>query len=83
MATNATTTLRVPVELRDRIARIANERAVSMSDVVSDAIDRVNRDQWWASVGDALDSMTVAEGANYRRETEGLDRSASDGLYDD
>lgn len=75
-----TTTLRVPVDLRDEIARLAEERGTSMLEVVTDAIHRLTRDEWWAGVHDALDQMTPDEVAGYRSESEQLDGAAADGL---
>jgi predicted transcriptional regulator len=79
MAAVETTTLRVPVELRDEIARIAEERGTTMLDVVSDAIHRLTRDEWWATVHAALE-MSDEEAAGYRREAELLDNATADGL---
>lgn len=75
-----TTTLRVPVELRNEIARLAEERGSTMLDVVTDAIQRLTRDQWWDSVHAALDDMTPEDVAAYRLESDQLDRTAADGL---
>jgi len=75
-----TTTLRVPIGLRDEIALIADQRGTTMLDVVSDAIHRLGRDQWWDSVHHALDGMTEADRAGYEREAEALDDTAGDGL---
>lgn len=80
MSTSETTTLRVPVKLRDEIARIAEERGTTMLDVVADAIHRLSRDEWWATVHAALDEMSDEEAAEYRREADVLDNAASDGL---
>jgi predicted DNA-binding protein len=44
MATAETTTLRVPVELRDEIARLAEERGSTMLEVVTDAVHSLTRD---------------------------------------
>ena len=80
MAPAPTATLRVPVELRDEIARIAEERGTTMLDVVTDAIHRVGRDQWWDSVHDSLDQMTPDGAADYQAEAAQLDNAAADGL---
>ncbi len=77
-----TTTLRVPNELRDEIARIAQERGSTMVEVVSDAVHRLGRDDWWSSVHDSLDQLTPNEAASYQAESQELDRAASDGLGD-
>jgi len=81
MAPVETTTLRVPVELRDEIARIAGRRGTTMLDVVTDAIHRLSRDEWWDTVHSALDQMSDDEAAAYRRDTEGFDAAAGDGIH--
>jgi arylsulfatase A-like enzyme len=80
MAPAETTTLRVPVELRDEIARLAEKRGTTMLDVVTDAIHRLTRDQWWDTVHDMLDEMTPEEAAEYQAGTRQLDAAAADGL---
>ncbi len=83
MAPNETTTLRVPTELRDEIARIANERGTTMLEVVSDAVHRLSREQWWTTVHEAIDDMTTEEIAAYQAEVGALDGTAGDGLRED
>lgn len=79
--TKTTATLRVPSELRDEIARIAEQRGTTMLEVVTDAVHRLGRDEWWSSVRDALDGLTSSEVASYQVESQQLDSAASaDGL---
>lgn len=80
MATSETTTLRVPVQLRDEIAQLAEKRGSTMVDVVTDAIQRLTREQWWDRVHDAIDAMSPDQVDSYRAESEKLDTSAADGL---
>lgn len=80
MAPTETTTLRVPVQLRDEIARLAEARGSTMLEIVTDAVHRLSRDQWWDSVHDAIDAMTAEEIGSYRDETDLLDSAAGDGL---
>jgi len=75
-----TTTLRVPSELRDEIARIAEQRGTTMLEVVTDAVHRLGRDEWWSSVRDALDGLTPSDVATYQVESQHLDASSLDGL---
>lgn len=75
-----TTTLRVPSELRDEIARIAEQRGTTMLEVVTDAVHRLGRDQWWSSVRDSLDQLSSSEVASYHAESERLDAVSADGL---
>lgn len=75
-----TTTLRVPSELRDEIAWIAERRGTTMVDVVADAVNRFGRDEWWSWVWDALDNLDPSEVDAYRTESRLLDAAAIDGL---
>ena len=77
-----TTTLRVPSELRDEIARIAEQRGTTMLEVVTDAVHRLGRDEWWSSVRDALDGLGPTEVSTYQIESHQLDTAAADGLDD-
>jgi len=80
MAPSKTTTLRVPNELRDEIARIAEQRGTTMLEVVTDAVHRLGRDEWWSSVQHALDGLSPAEAADYQTESLQMDAAATDGL---
>ena len=80
MAPMETTTLRVPTELRDEIARLAEARGTTMVEVVTDAIHRLAREEWWGTVHDALDAMTADQLDAYRAEADQLEGTATDGL---
>jgi predicted transcriptional regulator len=80
MALTKTTTLRVPSALRDEIARIAEQRGSTMVEVVSEAVQRLDRDGWWTNVRAGLDAMSGDEAAAYHREANGLGGAAADGL---
>lgn len=80
MALAQTTTLRVPTGLRDEISRLADQRGSTMLEVVTDAVHRLSRDEWWDSVRDALDGLDAAEVALYQAESSMLDTAASDGM---
>ena len=82
MALSRTTTLRVPTELRDEISRLAETRGTTMLDVVTDAVHRLGRDEWWSSVRSALDGLSAAEVASYQCESRELDAAAADGIDD-
>ncbi len=75
-----TTTLRVPSDLRDEIARIAEQRGTTMLEVVTDAVHRLGRDEWWSSVRGALDELTPSDTASYVTESSGLEAASMDGL---
>jgi len=70
----------VPSELRDEIARIAEQRGTTMLEVVTDAVHRLGRDEWWSSVRDALDGLNPAEVSRYQSESHLLDAASADGL---
>lgn len=78
----STTTLRVPSELRDEIARIAAQRGTTMLEVVTDAVHRLGREEWWSSVRDALDQLTPEDVADYQAESRRLDVASADGLHE-
>ena len=80
MALTPTTTLRVPTELRDEIARLAEQRSTSMQQVVAEAVHRLGRDEWWTSVRDALDDLSSEQAASYQAEVRRLDAASADGL---
>ena len=82
MALSQTTTLRVPTELRDEISRLAKQRGTTMVDVVTDAVHRLGRDEWWSAARGALDELSNAEVASYQAEGRRLDAAAADGLAD-
>lgn len=79
MATN-TTTLRVPVQLRDEIAQLAKDRNSTMLEVVTDAVHRLRQDRWWDTVDTALDAMAPDQVSEYRHEASLLDATTNDGL---
>ncbi len=82
MALTQTTTLRVPIELRDEISRLAEQRGTTMLEVVTDAVHRLSRDDWWASVHDSLDGLSATEAASFKAESRSFDAAAADGLDD-
>ncbi len=51
-----------------------------MLEVVTDAVDRLGRDEWWSSVHDALDGLSSTEVASYQAESLELGAAAADGL---
>jgi predicted transcriptional regulator len=80
MSASETTTLRVPVDLRDEIAVLARRRGTTMVEVVAHAVHQLNREQWWEAVHDALDGMTTDDVAAYRKESRELEGPMADGL---
>ncbi len=51
-----------------------------MLGVVTDAVSRLGREEWWLSVRDALDGLDAAQTASYLGESAGLDAAVADGL---
>ena len=80
MALSETTTLRVPRELRDEIARLAEQRGTTMLGIVTEAVSRLERDEWWLSVRSALDGLDAEQAASYQAEQAGFDAAMTDGL---
>ena len=78
--TSKTTTLRISTELRDEIYRLAEHRDTTMVDVVTDAVHRLGREEWWLSVRGALDGLTGTDAVSYREEVRRLEAAADDGL---
>ncbi len=75
-----TTTMRMPVELRDEIARLAAQRKSTMLDVVTDAVEQLRVQQWWDQVRDQLDAWTPEQIEEYRREAAPLESTLRDGI---
>jgi hypothetical protein len=53
-----------------------------MLEVVTDAVHRLGREEWWSSVHEALDGFTSSEAASYQVESQQLGAATSDGLDD-
>jgi len=51
-----------------------------MLEVVTDAVHRLGRDEWWSSVRDALDGLALAEVATYQVDSKQLGSASADGL---
>lgn len=79
MATS-TTTMRMPTELRDEIARLAAQRDTTMLDVVTEAVEQLRIQLWWDTVRAELDSMSDDDIDEYRREAAVLDAATPDGI---
>jgi len=75
-----TTTLRVPTDLRDEIARIAQQRGTTLLEVVTDAVHRLGQDEWWSSVRSTLDQLDPTEVVDYQTETARIEGASADGL---
>lgn len=53
-----------------------------MIEVVTDAVHRLGRDEWWLSVRDALDELSPVEAASYQADSRELGAVTADGLDD-
>ncbi len=71
------TTIKVPKELRERISRDAARRGVTAAALISDLLDRDEREQRLAAVGEAY---AAAPDADYAEETTAWDAASADGL---
>ena len=72
------TTIKVPRALRERISQGAARRGVSAASLIGELLDRYEREQRLAAVGDAY-AATGAE-AGYVAETAAWDEVMTDGL---
>ncbi len=82
MALSETTTLRVPVGLRDEISRLAKHRGTTMVAVVTAAVHRLGRDDWWLATRGALDELSDSEADSYQAESQKLSEAGTDGLHE-
>lgn len=53
----AVTTIKVPVELRERISTSAKARGVTAATLLAEALDELDRQQRWAAVGAAFAAL--------------------------
>jgi len=51
--TVSSTTIRVSVEQRERLRRLAQQRSASMSDTLDDALEALRREHFYRSMADA------------------------------
>jgi len=51
-----------------------------MLQVVTDAVHRLGRDEWWSSVRDSLDGLSPDEVVDYQSESQQFDAASADGL---
>lgn len=72
----STTTLRLSTELRDEIAQLARASGVSMSQLVSEAIEQLKRQRWWDAVHHSLDDLAP----DYRKDNAVFDGASGDGV---
>jgi len=59
------TTIKVPTELRDRLAARAKSANVTIAAAIADALDEVEERQFWAAVREENARLTEDERAEY------------------
>ena len=72
------TTIKVPRELRDRLAAQAEDRGVTMAAVISQALDELEEQTFWLAIHSAHSRLTKADREAYLREP-----LTKDGLVDE
>jgi predicted transcriptional regulator len=82
--TGGVTTIKVPRELRDRLARLARQRRVTMAEVLDGAVTRMEREAFFARMQSELARLRDSdppEWESYRAEGRQWERaSLADGL---
>ncbi|WP_246133580.1 antitoxin [Mycobacterium helveticum] len=73
-----TTTIRVPVQTRDRLAAQARERGISIAALLSELASRAQRENSFRAERDATRAESTA--AEVREEDRDWDDSVADGL---
>ena len=82
--TGEVTTIKVPRQLRDRVAQLARHRRATMADVLDEAVGRLEQDVFFARMRDQLVRLhdeDPREWESYRSEaTEWEQATIADGL---
>jgi hypothetical protein len=74
----ATTTIKVPVELRDRLAERARRDHVTLADAIARSLDAADAAEFWNAVRTTMGDEDAR--ASLAVETRRLDSAVSDGL---
>ncbi|MGD9793707.1 MAG: hypothetical protein AB7V43_09520 [Acidimicrobiia bacterium] len=66
------TTIRVPVELRERLRRVSQDRHASLTDTLRDALEALRREEFYESLARSEDALRAdpAAWADYLVEAE-------------
>lgn len=72
------TTIKVPIELRDRISKLARSQHTTMAGAVERALDAAETEAFWAEVRATMGTPEAR--ADLRLETESLSGTLKDGL---
>lgn len=73
-----TTTIKVPVELRDRLARRARCKGTTIAQAIADSLDQAEEKAFWEAV-----RTTMGEAASARATAERYSGTLRDGLVPD
>lgn len=76
----ATTTIKVPVELRDRISAHAREQGLTIARYLADREDERDREERWHALRESIAASPPDE--SYRRELQDWDAAMSDDRAD-
>lgn len=77
----ANTTIKVSVELRDRLARLAEQQNTTLAGAIERSIDKADEAQFWADVRTKMGS--ASERGRLRDEPENYAPALTDGLEPD
>ncbi len=69
----STTTIKVPKELRDRLAAVARQDHLTLATVIARALDQAEERAFWSAVNSENSSLTDSERAQYRSASAGRD----------
>lgn len=75
-----TTSIKVPVELRDRLSALARRRQMTLAATIADALDVAESTEFWERV---RTSMPERPSAAATAAADDLDRTLADGLDPD
>lgn len=73
----SSTTIKVPKELRDRLATLAGQQHTTLAGVVENALDAVEESAFWSGVAAAMGGRPFTEATGDASLTEGLDPDES------
>lgn len=74
-----TTSIKVPVELRDRLSALARQRQITLAGAITHALDVAESTEFWERVRTSMPERHAADAAP----VDDLDRTLADGLDPD
>jgi hypothetical protein len=60
-----TTTIKVESDIRDRLARLARIRRITMGALLGDVVDRLETEQRWSEINEAYDRLQSQDPAGW------------------